>query len=62
MREIKFGKRTLFACPVCGEDIDWHLFQTAEETQQYCEDLICPYCKYPDKYKRQTIIKRRRKK
>jgi DNA-directed RNA polymerase subunit RPC12/RpoP len=55
------GTASLFQCSVCGKDIDWWLFSTAEELKQYQKDLICPYCKYPEKYKRQTIIKRRRR-
>lgn len=53
------GTASLFKCPICNKDIDWWLFSTKEELKQYKEDLVCPYCKYPEKYKRKIKIKRR---
>lgn len=54
------GTSSLFKCSVCKKDIDWWLFSATEEIEQYRKDLICPYCKDPDKYKRQIKIKRRK--
>lgn len=57
------GLTDLFPCPKCGtKHRDWHLLKTKEDVKKFNKDGVCVYCAYPEKYKRETTIIRRRKK